>query len=569
MIKFITPPFFALLAIIMSALIFWRDFFASERVYIAFIFFTLAVHILAIITRKTRRTLFGIFDAEWLGTVPNLSIFVLVLNYTLGFVLLDVFELRLQVAYFATAAAVLAVVMSSHLMADMLSKPIRFEKYALPVEAPRAIKLTSTGRDLVYGVRITGVLSSLGMFAYIGVWGYTIEIACFALFLQLAYLIVLFRFVQLIGKERKHRQDILRRTSEAYFRVFQPAYMLYYSKPASKDSILLQNWIQSLSSLSIPFITLVREKAHFTRLVKAGVTNVVFADTMDLIERFVSKKLKAVITLNNSAKNAQVVRFDHIHQVNILPANILATDPFPNSFDMYSDLFCLDRMTAHKARDAGISATITILESDMAIQSRSALARRNSKNAGPVTTIGCLLSAPNGDWSLAARTFKAIISIVQGRDKPTTLIVRADQVRTGEKNAESTFSEIIAAISQFPSAAGNRTTFLKASQISLDATLNQSDILLCDLTRVNDDLLALGKPIILTDIIGWSGIPFATPAALDACYRMNADLSNLDIILKDIEEIDSMKASRHAIIKALDNGIETLTFEQALIRLSK
>lgn len=560
MLRFVTPFVFACLVALVTTLYLRADLLPFDALVPAFLLLTIACHGVALMVRKMRRKFFGPLDTEWVGTIPNLSILLIGVNYVIGYFLVQDAGVGLQISYGLTAILVLAVISIAHLTSDTLVIPARFRNYAIPFPAPQAEQLTTKARQSIYFLRLACILTSIGLFVLIVLFGYGIELACAALLLNGVYFYVFCKLQALFRSEREKRQAGLQQAGKAYFDLFQPVLMLYYSDPAAKDSKEIHDWIRRLSVIEQPFITMVRERAHFTRLVKLGVTNIVLAETMDMIEQFVFKSLKAVVTINNNAKNTQIVRFGHLKQINFVPTKPYESVPFPNSFGMYSDLFFSSLKVAQNAIDAQVPASIAVIEPTSSIALPAV--------AGPLQadglTLGYLLGDANGDWSVTARTAKMIIRRVQKRKKPTTLLIRAGAVAKSHVNSGSTFSEISASIKQFEPEPDNRTTFFTATAMSAKALTNQADVLLCDLSQVDGSLIATNKPIIVTDIFGLARLPATAPDYVRACYRLEPDLSNFETILEDITEKDSLLFERQSLIDAMTSAIKITTFKTAM-----
>jgi hypothetical protein len=563
MLRFLTPILFVCLAVFVTTQFLRAALLPFNASLPAFLLLTLLCHCVALMVRKVRRKFFGPLDQEWVGTIPNLSVLMVGLNYGLGFFLVVDAGPLLQVSYCLTGLLVLLVISTAHLTSDMLVKPVKFENYAIPFPPPKADLLIAKARQSIYYLRLACILTSIGLLGLIAVDGYGIEIAGASFLLNAVYLYVFYKLRALFRSEREQRVAALQQAGTAYFDLFQPTLMLYYSDPAAKDSKEVQAWISRLATLGQPVITMVRERAHFNRLVKDGVTDIVLAETMDTIEQFVFKSLKAVVTINNNAKNTQIVRFGNLKQVNFVPSKPYENIRFPNSFGMYSDLFFASHKIAQKAIDTGISASIAVVELDIVVQLPARVAQLNDN----VLTIGYLLGAPNGDWSLAARISKAIVYSLQKRAKPTTLLIRANPVAKSNLNSASTFAEIKASIAQFPSAADNRTTFFTASAMSAKALTNQADILLCDLSQVDGDVLALNKPIIVTDIFTLAQSQDTAPIFLRACHILNQNLSNLEAILEDIIDGDSLLVQRQSLISDMTSAITITSFKAAMDKI--
>ncbi|WP_438748479.1 hypothetical protein [Pararhizobium sp. O133] len=560
MLRFVAPFLLACLVAVVITLFVRSDLLPYNAAVAAFLLMTAAFHGVALMVRKVRRKFFGPLDREWVGTIPNLSILLIAVNYGLGlFLIRDAGPLP-QISYGLTGVLVLAVISIAHLTSDMLAKPARSRNYAIPYPEPLAESLTAKARGAIYYLRLACVVTSIGLFVLIVLVGYGVELAAAAFLLNAVYVYVFYKLRALFRSERLRREAGLQQAGKAYFEHFQPVLMLYYSDPVAKDSKEVYAWIQRLSALEQPFVTMVRERAHFIRLVKLGVTDIVLADTMDTIEQFVFKSLKAVVTINNNAKNTQIVRFGNLKQINFVPSKPYENIRFPNSFGMYSDLFFFSHKIAQKAVDAGVLASIAVIEPDNATV-LPALAGPLDDNG---LTIGYVLGAPYRDWSLAARPSKAIVQRLQKRAKPTTLLIRANAVAKSDQNSASTFAEIGASIRQFAPTADNRTTFFTASAMSAKALTNQADILLCDLSQVDGDLLAVNKPIIVTDIFGLARSPATASAFLTACYVLNPDFSNFEAILEDITDTDSLLPKRQALISTMTSTVKITSFKSAM-----
>ncbi len=560
MFRFVTPIAFVCLVAIVATLHLRADLLPFDALIPAFLLLTIACHGVALMVRKIRRKFFGPLDKEWVGTIPNLSIFLVGLNYAIGYFLVEDAVVLLQISYGLTGILVLAVIAIAHLTSDMLVIPAKFKNYAIPFPPPQAEQLTAKARQSIYYLRLACIVTSILLFVMIVTFGYSAELAAIAFLLNAVYFFVFWRLRALFRSERLKRQAGLQEAGKAYFDGFQPVLMLYYSDPAAKDSKEVYGWIHKLSATEQPFITLVRERPHFTRLVKLGVTNIVLAETMDMIEQFVFKSLKAVVTINNNAKNTQIVRFGHLAQINFVPSKPFENVRFPNSFGMYSDLFFSSHKAAQNASDAGVLASVTVIEPDGAMK----LAPVTGSLDGEGLTIGYFLHAFNGDWSLGVRTAKAIIRRMQKRAKPTTLLIRAAAVAKSDLNSTSTFSEINAAIKQFAPEADNRTTFFTATAMSAKALTNQADILLCDLSQVDGGLLTLNKPIIVTDIFGLAQTPVSVPDFVRGCYVLKPDLSNFEAILEAITENDSLLPERQSLIDSMTSAIKITSFKTAM-----
>jgi hypothetical protein len=332
-----------------------------------------------------------------------------------------------------------------------------------------------------------------------------------------------------------------------------PEFAVHFSAPDNTE-YHVEMWRAYFERIGVPWMIITREPSPFRKLAvasaKAG-TPVVFCVSQEQLDEVVTPSLKAVFYVNNGMKNTHMVRFTDLTHIFVGHGDSEKPAGYNPVAGMYTRIFVpgqasIDRYHMHgvdiptarfdivgRPQAEGVTVTATHIR-DVAPQTVLYSTTWTSPFAD-----GNHCSLPVGDKIVRALLARGATVIFRPHPyvsrNPTSArqaaaineILAEDRARTGRAHVFG--------------AEATKTT-------SLVDCVNRADALITDVSGVVTEALYSLKPLALTNMLGESGAAYASAFPLSkAAYVIDADANNMDAVLDDLLNTDSLEPARKAL----------------------
>lgn len=322
--------------------------------------------------------------------------------------------------------------------------------------------------------------------------------------------------------------------AEADFLVFFSG--MYLSTPAH-----VEVWIEPIKAADLKVALVMVEAKHFRNARRMWAFPVLYAPTRKEIAAIAGHtKAKAVLYTNNGFRNNDCLEvMQHLTHVQLLHGDSDKPASYRPGSQNYDRVFVAGQMAKERYWRAGID----IPDDRFRVVGRpqvAAITPPTAREGAPVvgympTWEGNYQDMKFSSLAVAGKIMQTLSEALPASEvlvKPHPL----SQSRASWAGQEAKLRDIL----------GQRLSVAAKGTSPFDA-YNAADVLIADISSVIIDFLYSGKPIIVILPHGFGDDDLAAFPSLEACYKVDADLSNLGEILTLATTADPMRALREDV----------------------
>lgn len=325
---------------------------------------------------------------------------------------------------------------------------------------------------------------------------------------------------------------------------YSPQVVLYFS--GEKNSVYQVNtWLKILEEIDNKAIVYLREYSYIDSIEATKLKVLIIPKLIDL-EMCLLPSIKIILYPANVGKNLHLLRNPNLKHIFIGHGDSDKIASQNNFVKVYDKIFVAGEAAIDRYKKAGIK----ISNNAFVIVGRPQIDIITNKSNSKTKTI---LYAPtwegyfnDSDYSSILSMAKLMIKKILEIDKKTTIIFKPHPL-TGLVN-----SQLVQTINEINDMFSNseRYFYEDKNNNNLYELINKSDLLITDISSLISDYLNRDRPIILTNVnkLEHNDLSNKFPVSR-ACYILEKNLSNLNIILSDAFNKDSIKNKRNEIKK--------------------
>jgi len=354
----------------------------------------------------------------------------------------------------------------------------------------------------------------------------------------LPYFCRLFRLVsgviyQVLGKNEK---SVL-----SFVQEYDPQ-VIFYCTGAEGAVYQLNQWIRVLERCGKRVLILTREKHYFYGIEETFLPKA-YARGISSIDLFLTGSTRVVLYPANGAKNVNMMRWKDLTHVFV---NHGESDKVVNAnkfLGAYDKLFVAGQMAADRVADAGLDihesrfVKVGRPQTDMALDVVSIF---------PSKDIITLLYAPTWEGFSEAADYTSISAAARDafnalvKDQRIRIIFKPHPYTGISKPAvKKALKQLIAVFERAPNVE------VYGAEKNIHELMNESDLIVTDVSSVLNDYLYTEKPIIITnpldlDLDRYHELFFSAKAA----YILDVNMSGLGELIENIKRDDSLREQR-------------------------
>lgn len=338
--------------------------------------------------------------------------------------------------------------------------------------------------------------------------------------------------------------------SVCYIEKYSPSYCIYLSGPAGTEYQVNQ-WLPVIEKISEKSIIIIREH-HLAKGIKVTRVPIVFAKNALDLERVLVKSIKTILYPGNPMKNAQALRH---YELNHYFINHGESDKSVNQskfLQAYDKLLLSGVLSYERLLNAGLSISAKQVEYVGRPQAEMLLSPKEQKNVSFKSGRVKVLYAPTWEGFVDGANYSSVSSqglsiVVSLSNNPNVDLVFKPHPYTGRRSQETKkYLEKITDICRESDVA------YRSSECDLYTLMNESDVLISDVSSVMVDYLYTDKPIIMCDTSGLSldeleiEFPISKAAYI---HGSNEDVSELieGIIFQDFKNDERLKVKKKVL----------------------
>lgn len=293
-------------------------------------------------------------------------------------------------------------------------------------------------------------------------------------------------FVQL-RHLRSHQPE---RALAAALTELAPRYLLYYAGPR-QGAYQLSMWLPHLAEVGEPAALLVRDPDFVPAAARLGGLPVVQADSVEAMEYLMVSSLRAILYVNNDARNADGVRFAGLRHVFLGHGDSDKPSSWSAMSGIYDQIFVAGQAGIDRYRDHGV----LIPEAKFVKVGRPQLAASLDVATGPLPAPRTVLYAPTwrgGLNDMQLGSLKQSVELVGVLlSLGAKVIFRPHPLSFRDAESRVLIGRVDALLQARPDAG---LTSAQASALTIAECMNRSDALVADISSVVSDYLFTNKP---------------------------------------------------------------------------
>lgn len=293
-------------------------------------------------------------------------------------------------------------------------------------------------------------------------------------------------FVQL-RHLRSHQPE---RALAAALTELAPRYLLYYAGPR-QGAYQLSMWLPHLAEVGEPAALLVRDPDFVPAAARLGGLPVVQADSVEAMEYLMVSSLRAILYVNNDARNADGVRFAGLRHVFLGHGDSDKPSSWSAMAGVYDQIFVAGQAGIDRYRDHGV----LIPEAKFVQVGRPQLATSLEVATGPLPAPRTVLYTPTwrgglddmqlGSLRQATHLVGALLSL------GAKVIFRPHPLSFRDAESRVLIGRVDALLQARPDAG---LTSSEASALTIAECMNRSEAMVADISSVVSDYLFTNKP---------------------------------------------------------------------------
>lgn len=339
----------------------------------------------------------------------------------------------------------------------------------------------------------------------------------------------------------RHVRGIKRKELVRNIRTEDPEVLFYCA--GTKGSVYqLNQWVPVLERCNKRVLVVVREEHYFDGLVATSLP-IVYVRSMSSIDLILTESTRAVLYPANGVKNAHMLRWSELTHIFVNHGEsdkIVNVSKFLRSYDR---LYVAGQMAVDRTLDAGLG----ILEQNLVPvgrpQTELKLSVAGNDKIGEKITV---LYAPTWEGfaeaadytSISKESLHAFTSLL---NDPHIEVIFKPHPFTGITRSE--LRPVLAKFNSLFNASANARSY--GSDTDIHQLMNESDVLITDVSSVLNDYLYTEKPIIISNPFDISVDQFHHLfSSSRAAYVLRDDMSNMGDLLSEIVSADPLRDKR-------------------------
>jgi hypothetical protein len=331
---------------------------------------------------------------------------------------------------------------------------------------------------------------------------------------------------------------------------YAPAFLLYWEAPCG-SSHQIAMWLPYLERLERRFIIVLRTADTFAETLQLTEAPVIVRRYVSELDTLITSSLKAAFFVNTAPKNAHMVHYLGITQIQLNHGDSDKAPSYRRVFRMYDRNFvagqaAIDRFASHGVevpRDAFEIVGRPQVES-IEVAAAPITANTAKRVLYAPTWFGYLEDSRYSSLPIGAAIVQALI------DRGCTVIFRPHPWTARTPALSAAAAEIDGLLAADMGRTGRQHRFGSAATAgSIFETFNAADAMVSDVSSVIPDFLYSEKPFAVTSMVpGVELEEFIKEFPLaQAGYVLAGDLSNLDRVLTDLLDTDPVAGRRREL----------------------
>jgi hypothetical protein len=334
---------------------------------------------------------------------------------------------------------------------------------------------------------------------------------------------------------------------------YQPEFAVHFSAPDNTE-YHVEMWRSYFERIDRPWMIITREPSPFTKMASASApakVPVLYCINQEQLDEAVVPSLKAVFYVNNGMKNCHLVRFTNLTHIFVGHGDSEKPAGYNPVAGMYTRIFVpgqasIDRYHTHGVAIPTEKFDIVGRPQAEGVQVATTHIRDLANHTVLYSTTWTSHFDDGNHCSLPIGT-----KIVQALlDRGATVIFRPHPYvfkSPVSRRQAAAVTELLAA-DQAKTGRAHKFGAAATTTMSLADCVNAADALITDVSGVVTEALYSLKPLALTNMLGESGAAYASSFPLSkAAYIIDADGGNMDLVLDDLLEKDSLEDARRAL----------------------
>jgi hypothetical protein len=334
---------------------------------------------------------------------------------------------------------------------------------------------------------------------------------------------------------------------------YEPEFAVHFSAPDNTE-YHVEMWRQYFERIGRRWVIITRETSPFAKMVtasKASGVPVIYCLNQEQLDEAVVPSLKAVFYVNNGMKNCHVVRFTNLTHIFIGHGDSEKPAGYNPVAGMYTRIFVPGQASIDRYHTHGVAIPtekFDIIGRPQAenVQIPSTHIRDLANRTVLYATTWTSHFDDGNHCSLPIGT-KIVESLLS---RGATVIFRPHPYvakNPASRRQAAAVNDLLAA-DQAKSGRPHRFGAEATTTMTLVDCVNSADALITDVSGVVTEALYSLKPLALTNMMGESGAAYASAFPLSkAAYVIDADGGNMDLVLDELLEKDSLEAARAAL----------------------
>ncbi len=334
---------------------------------------------------------------------------------------------------------------------------------------------------------------------------------------------------------------------------YQPEFAVHFSAPDNTE-YHVEMWRPYFERIGKRWMIIARETSPFGKLAAASAAAgvpVVYCVNQEHLDEAMVSSVKAVFYVNNGMKNCHVVRFTDITHIFVGHGDSEKPAGYNPVAGMYTRIFVPGQASIDRYQTHGVDIPAERFDIIGRPQAEGvAVASTHVRDLANHTVLYCTTwTSPFDDGNHCSLPIGT--KIVQALlDRGATVIFRPHPYVSkspASRRQAAAVNDLLAA-DQARTGRPHKFGAEASTAMSLVDCVNAADAIVTDVSGTVTEALYSLKPLALTNMLGESGAAYGSEFPLSkAAYIINADASNVELVLDDLLEKDPLEDARRSL----------------------
>ncbi len=333
---------------------------------------------------------------------------------------------------------------------------------------------------------------------------------------------------------------------------YDPKFAVYFSAPDNTEYQLTM-WLPYLERIGERFVVIVREAPAFARIAAKTTAPVMYCPTVHQVDTCVTDRMRACFFVNNGAKNAHIVRFNHLTHIQLLHGDSDKASSFNPVTAMFDRIFVAGQAGIDRYAANGVHIPLDHFD----------IVGRPQVETIDVSAAKIGDRPDDGKTVLYATTWVGLYTDANYCSLPSGERIVADLIGRGVRvifrphpysSRDAVSSRMVERIEQLlaedAAKTGRAHLFgaAAARDMSVIDCINAADAMIGDVSSVATDWLYSGKPFALTNPLGLGDDAYEAEFPLArAAYVLDRSLDEIRPTLDKLLHTDPIASTRRLI----------------------